>query len=76
MCRLLMNNEFRKITIIALSQVDVSKKYKMNTGACQLLYTGAFLRPMGTAQIPIPMINLSVFVRYCAPVLLCETTHQ
>ena len=43
MCRILMNNEFKKITIIALSHVDVSKKYKMNTGACQLLYTGAFL---------------------------------
>ena len=42
MCQILMNNEFRKITIIALSQVDVSKKYKMNTSACQLLYTGPF----------------------------------
>ena len=29
-----MNNEFKTITIIALSQVDVSKKYKMKTGAC------------------------------------------
>ena len=43
MCRILMNNEFLKITLIELSQVDVSKKYKMNTGACQLLYTGAFV---------------------------------
>ena len=43
MCRLLMNNEFKKIKIIALSQVDVSKKYKMNTGACQLLYLGVFV---------------------------------
>ena len=43
MCRLLMNNEFLKITIIALSQVDAYKKYKMNTGECQLLYTGAFV---------------------------------
>ena len=36
MCRLLMNNEFKTITIIALSQVDVSKKYEMKTGACIL----------------------------------------
>ena len=43
MCRLLMNNEFKTITIIALSQVDVSKKYKMKTDACQLLYSDAFV---------------------------------
>ena len=37
MCRLLMNNEFKTITIIALPEVDVSKKYKMKTGALVLL---------------------------------------
>ena len=46
----------------------------MNTGACQLLYTGAFLRPMGTAQIPKPIKNLGAFVRYCASVRLCGTS--
>ena len=35
-----MNNESKTITISALSQVDVSKKKKMKTGVCQLLYTG------------------------------------
>ena len=43
MCQILMNNEFEKVTIIALSHVDVSKKYKMNIDACQLLCTGAFI---------------------------------
>ena len=32
-----MNNEFKTITIIALPQVDVSKKYKMKTGVLVLL---------------------------------------
>ena len=121
MCQLLMNNEFRKITIIALSQVDVSKKYKKNTSACQLLYTGAFVRcsalvcfydlwalykyqnqlkmlvclcniaywcvyvrlcidafvrRMGTAQIPISIININAFFWYCAPVRFNMTTYQ
>ena len=33
-----MNNEFKKITIIGLSEVDVSKKNKMKTGAFMCLY--------------------------------------
>ena len=37
MCRLLMNNEFKTNIIIALPQVDVSKKYKMKTGVLVLL---------------------------------------
>ena len=37
MCQLLMNNEFKTITIILVPQVDVSKKYKMKTGALVLL---------------------------------------
>ena len=32
-----MNNEFKTITIIALPQVVVLKKYKMKTGALVLL---------------------------------------
>ena len=43
MCLIFMNNEFKTITIIALSHVDVSKKYKMKADACNLLYTGAFV---------------------------------
>ena len=43
MCRFFMNNEFLKITIIALSQVDVSKKYKIKISVFQLLYIGAYM---------------------------------
>ena len=32
-----MNNEFKTITVISLPQDDVSKKYKMKTGALVLL---------------------------------------
>ena len=38
-----MNNEFQTITIIALPQIDVSKKYKMKTGARVLLSTPVHL---------------------------------
>ena len=108
-----MNNEFRKITIIALSQDYVFKKYKMNTGAfvccnapvhfydlwaphkyqnqlkisvrsCdtahQCVYvrlrTSAFVRRMGTAQIPIPIINISVFVWYGAPMRFYKSMYR
>ena len=43
---------------------------------CMLQRTGVFLQPMGTTQIPIPIINLSAFVRHYASVCLCETTHR
>ena len=75
MCRPLMNNEFRKITLIALSQVNVSKKYKMNIGACQLLYTGVFVvssAPMHFYDLWAPhkyQNQLKILVR------LCDTAH-
>ena len=37
------------------------------------LRTSEFVRPMGTAQIPIPMINIDVFVGYntwCVSIIL------
>ena len=66
-----MNNEFKTITIIGLSQVDVSKK-KKNENRCvsvtvdRCVYvsicTGAIVRSMGTAKIPKPIINIGAFV--------------
>ena len=39
------------------------------------LCTGAFVRPMGTAQISIPIIHFGMFVRYCAPVHFYKSTY-
>ena len=36
---------------------------------------GAFIRPMGTEQVPKPIKNIGAFVRYDAPVCLCVYTH-
>ena len=43
---------------------------------CILKCTSAFLRPMGTAQIPKPVKNIEAFVRYGALVRLCIYTNR
>ena len=70
MCQILMNNEFKTITIIEMSQVDVSKKknenqcVSVNVNRCVYvsIRIDAVVRSMGTAKIPIPVINISAFV--------------
>ena len=77
MCQLLMNNELKKITIIALSHVNISKKIQNeNRCDCIIKHTDVFLLPIRTAQIPKPVKNIEAFVRYDAPVHLCIYMHR
>ena len=70
------NNEFKTITIIALSQVDVSKKYKMKTGVCQSLYIGVFV----FSSAPVHFYDLWAPHKYQnqlkISVCLCDTAHR